>query len=115
MSEWVEWDAFPDPPKRRRKRIETVTILPPRQPDRTVRVDVHHHRRSAVSPKLIVLGVLLFLAIRFLPALGIGLICILALLIANPIIGIAFASWLVAAIAIMSFAAWRARRAGRPF
>jgi len=48
-SEWVEWDAFPDPPKRRRKQERIVEILSPRQPEPTVRIDVHHHRRERVN------------------------------------------------------------------
>ena len=39
---------------RKARRIETVEILPPRQTERTVRVDVHVHRRSGIRPQRLV-------------------------------------------------------------
>jgi hypothetical protein len=85
--EWREWD-WPNEPKRsRRPRIETVQVLPPRppQPERCINVNVHSNSHV---PQLILAGALLFLALRFLPYLGIGLLIVLALLIAHPFIGI---------------------------
>jgi len=50
-TEWVEWDAFPDPPRRRQKpRIERSQVLPPppQEPPRLHRVEltIKHHRRA---------------------------------------------------------------------
>ena len=63
-----EWDYPPTMRQRRgsantptgvnagRSRIETVEILPPQQPERTVRLDIHHHvnhrRRQQIPPWL---------------------------------------------------------------
>jgi hypothetical protein len=91
-SEWVEWDAFPDPPKRRRKpRIETVEILPPRQPERTARLDIHHHhRREGIGPqRLLIIVALVALAILVVRSPG-ALILISAII---PVI-----AWKVAAV-----------------
>jgi hypothetical protein len=53
MTEWREWD-WPNEPKRsRRPRIKTVEILPPRQPERTVRIDVHRHRSGFCPQRLV--------------------------------------------------------------
>jgi hypothetical protein len=109
MSAYREWD-FDNPAHRRRPRIETVEILPPRQPDRTVRVDVVHHHRSNQLPPWLPFAVLGFLiAFRFLPFIGIGLIVIIALAFAYPAVGIIFALWLAASIGIIIFCRRSAR------
>src|ERR1700722_20341555 len=82
MSEWVEWDAFPDPPKRRRR--PKIEVLPPQEPESRIRVDVqhyHHQRRSNQLPPWLPFAVIGFLiALRFLPAIGIALVVIMALM-----------------------------------
>src|SRR5690242_1924699 len=60
------WDWPPEPKRSRRPRIERVEILPPRQPERTVRVDIHHHRRSIITPQMVTIGALIVLAIILL-------------------------------------------------
>ena len=54
-SEWVEWDAFPDPPKRQRRRrpppiLDGEILEPELEPEtpRIHRVEIvhHHHRRQ---------------------------------------------------------------------
>ena len=62
-SKWVEWDAFPDPPKGRRKPRATIEVLDP-EPEPTPRVhrvtvDHVYHRRSSegICPQRIVIVV----------------------------------------------------------
>jgi hypothetical protein len=102
MSEWVEWDAFPDPPKRRRR--PKIEVLPPQEPESRIRVDVqhyHHQRRSNQLPPWLPFAVIGFLiALRFLPAIGIALVVIVALMFAYPIIGIIVALWVGAVVII---------------
>jgi hypothetical protein len=63
---WIEWDAFPDPPKRRRKpHVEQIQILPPllRKPRRyhRVEINVRQHQRSRFLPILFIAVVALIL------------------------------------------------------
>jgi hypothetical protein len=51
------------------------------------------------------------LVLRFLPAIGIGLVVIVALMFAYPIIGITVALWVVAVVII----AIVTERRGKPF
>jgi hypothetical protein len=112
MTERREWDWPQEPKRSRRPRIETVEILPARQPEREqdIHVNVTVHRNGHV-PQMIIAGALLFLALRFLPYLGIGLLIAVALLIAYPIIGIVAGT----IVAILAIAAFRNHRSGHPF
>ena len=110
-SEWVEWDAFPDPPKRsRRPRIEAVEILPPRQPDRTVRLDVHHHHRSGgINPhRLVVIAAFAVLGLVLIRSPG-----------ALILIGALIPHWIWLAlgvtVAVLIIANIRNHRSGRPW
>jgi hypothetical protein len=112
MTQSFEHDWPPTKKYHRRPRIETVEILPPRQPERTVRIDVNVHRRSDHNiPQLIAVGALIFLALRFLPHIGIGLLIAVALVVAYPMIGITFGFF----VAVLLIAAIRNHRSGRPF
>ena len=115
MTEWREWD-WPNEPKRsRRRRIQTVEILPPQQPEpeRHIRVTVtaHHRQRQHVPPWLIVL--VIFAALCWVSPFGLVVALVMGgiLLTAHPSIAIAIGV-IVAALVI---AAIRERLAGRHF
>jgi len=105
-SEWVEWDCFPEP-RRRRPRIERVEILPPQQPERGVNITVRHHHHA---PQIAALGlvVVAFLAGRFLV---IPLIVVIVLAVTFPALARA---WLLI-VALVTGAALYERWHGRPF
>jgi hypothetical protein len=116
MTKYTEID-FDNPVhwKRQRRRPPPILegeILTPEPEPRVHRVEiVHMHRSSGYVPQLIIAGALLFLVLRFLPQLGIGLLIAVALMVAYPIVGIAFGV-IVATLAIIAF---REHRSGRPF
>ena len=110
MTEWREWD-WPQEKRPRRKPRPTIEVLPPESEPRIHRVEIVHHHRTGHVPQLIIAGALLFLVLRFLPQLGIGLLIAVALMVAYPIVGIAFGV-IVATLAIIAF---REHRSGRPF
>jgi hypothetical protein len=94
------------------RRIETVEILPPRQPEHHVRVDVHHHRQRQHMPRLAI-ALLIIAAVMWISPLGviIALVLIAAVLMMHPAVAIILAAWL----ALMIVIAIRARLKGRPF
>ena len=115
MADFLGYD-FDNPAHRQRRRRQPLPlegeILEPEPEPRVHRVEiVHRHRRSGHVPQLIIAGALLFLVLRFLPQLGIGLLIAVALMVAYPIVGIAFGV-IVATLAIIAF---REHRSGRPF
>jgi hypothetical protein len=97
------WDWPEEPRQRRRPRLE----IPPSERPEHIRVTITTEQRRSGVPRLLIIGALVFLAFRFLPYLGIGLIIIVALAFAYQVAGIAFAAWLVASIAIV---VWDRRR-----
>ena len=110
MTEWIEWDAFPDPPKRRRKpRVERIQVLPPspREPPRYHRVEitVEHHRRP--SPRFLPIFVAIVVALllwRF--KFGVLLAAIL---------GWQTVEMFLFVIALLAILALREKRHGREF
>jgi len=103
---WIEWDAFPDPPKRRKVRV--AEILPPQQP-RYVRVTLHHrhHAGSRSLQHWVIIAAAIFVALLLLRS-PLVLLMLVAL------------AWkhlaeVAAIVAILAIAAYRAHRAGRPF
>jgi hypothetical protein len=115
MTKYTEID-FDNPVhwKRQRRRppppLEGEILTPESEP-RIHRVEIVHNHRSGHVPQLIIAGALLFLVLRFLPQLGIGLLIAVALMVAYPIVGIAFGV-IVATLAIIAI---RNHRSGRPF
>jgi hypothetical protein len=117
MTERYEWDYPPTmrPRRGRRPRIETVEILPPRQPEpeRHIRVTVTAHRRQRqhVPPWLIVL--LIIATLMWMAPLGtIILIAIVSIFIAeHPTIAFVIGG----TIALVAIAALRERWHGRTF
>jgi hypothetical protein len=114
-SEWVGWDAFPDPPKRQRRRgppppLKGEILMPGSEPT-IVRVTITKEQRRSGVPRLSLIGVLIMLAFRFAHVLGIAAIVLVALAFAYPVIGLA-AGVIVAPLVII---ATLERGAGRPF
>jgi len=90
MTEWREWD-WPQEKRSRRPRIETVEILPPQQPERTARLDIHHHhRREGIGPQRIVI-VVAFIILALIMVRSPGALILLGAII--PVI-----AWKVAAV-----------------
>ena len=110
MTEPMEWDFPPTMRPRRKPRIETVEILPPRQPERTVRLDVNvRHRSSGINPQHVVIAVALFILLLVLFRSPGGLL-MLAVLV-PPVIWLAMA----VTVAVLVIANIRNHRSGKPF
>jgi hypothetical protein len=108
-SEWVEWDAFPDPPKRRRKQKRIVEVLEPEREQPTIRVDIRHHRSGRTLPQhLVIVAALLILAVIMLRSPG-AMILLDALIPSTVLIAFAII------VAILAIVAFREHLAGRPF
>jgi hypothetical protein len=108
MTEWIEWDAFPDLPKRRRKpRVERIQVLPPPQEPRLHRVEltIKHHRRAPSHFLPIFLAVA---AIVLLWRFKLGVL--LAMILGREMIGMFL--FVGACLALL---AWRDHRSSRPF
>jgi hypothetical protein len=99
MSEWIEWDAFPDPPKRRR----VVEILPPQQPE----LHVVHHYDSRSLQRWIMIAALVAVAVILVRSPS-AMLMLWVLAGKYLAAGAAFA-------ALLAIVAYRARRSGRPF
>jgi hypothetical protein len=105
-----EWDYPPTMRPRRKARIETVEILPPRQPERTVRIDVHHHHRSGgISPQRIIV-VAAFAVLGLILLRSPGALIMLAVLIPPTV-------WIACGLTVVLLAiiGIRERVAGRNF
>jgi len=66
MTKRYEWDWPPEPEKKRsrRPRIERIEVLPPRQPDGPIQLNIDVRRPSSVSPQHVIIGAaLLFVAL----------------------------------------------------
>ena len=114
-SKWVEWDAFPDPPKGRRKPRATIEVLDP-EPEPTPRVhrvtvDHVYHRRSSegICPQRIVI-VVAFAVLALVLLRSPGAFILLAALIPSSF-------WLALAVivAVLAIVAVNERVKGRPF
>jgi hypothetical protein len=109
MTEWIEWDAFPDLPKRRRMpRVERIQVLPPPpEPSRLHRVEINvrQHRRA---PSYFLPIFLAVAAIVLLWRLRLGVL--LAAILGREMIGMFL--FVGACLALL---AWRDHRSSRPF
>jgi hypothetical protein len=77
-------------------------ILTPESEPQRVHVNINVNRRSGIPPQLFTIGALVFLSLRFLPAIGIGLVIVVALTFAYPTIAIALGGSLVLVMAVPS-------------
>jgi hypothetical protein len=119
MTEWREWDWPPEPKKRsRRPRIQTVEILPPRQPEpeRRIHVNVNvHHRRnvsiSGIPPWLIVLVIVAALCWVSPFGLVVALVMGGILLTAHPTVAIIIG----VSVALVIIIGLKEQLSGRPF
>jgi hypothetical protein len=102
MTDKLEWDWPPEPPRKQRPRVE---VLEPERPRVRVEVEVRHHRQppSWIVPAGIIVIVLLLWRFK----LG---VLMLAALTGWPTIAAA-----LTLVAILAVVARRERRAGRPF
>jgi hypothetical protein len=111
MTEPREWD-YPATmrPRRRRPRIETVEILPPEQPERHIRVTVHHQRHQA-PPWIVPLAIIALLLMISPFGLVVALVMLAVLVSAHPTVAISVAGSFVLVVAI----GVHQRRKGVPF
>jgi hypothetical protein len=103
------WDWPEEPRKRsRRPRIERVEILPPRQPEQRIHVNVNVRRRPNIMPRAVTIAAMIVLALILVRSPG-------ALIMLAVIIPAWF--WLAVGviIAVLTIVAIRERLAGRNF
>jgi hypothetical protein len=105
MADYLEWDI--DNPKHRQRRprqppILEGEILEP-QPEPRISVTVEQHHRSGFDARWILLPIAVLLVLRFLPAIGVALIVLLALAFTYPLQGGILAIWLACVIVIIVF------------
>ena len=105
MTEWIEWDAFPDPPKRQRE-VRVAEILPPRQPE--MRLHVHHHHESRGLQRWIKIAAVIFIVVVLFRSP-------MVLLLLAALAGWQVVSMFLFVIALLALVAWREHRSGRPF
>jgi hypothetical protein len=114
----IEWDAFPDPPKRRRKpRAERIQILEPDDPPKSrihrVEITVHRRRQHHQQIPPWVIAMVIFAALCWISPFGMVIALVMGgiLVTAHPTIGIALGVMLALVIII----AMRERLADREF
>jgi hypothetical protein len=109
MTRPMEHDWPPTMRPRRRPRIETVEILPPRQAEHYVRVTVRHQ----ATPPAWIIPLAIIAALSMITPYGLIVTIVVAAVFvtAHPAVAIAFAASLVLVIAIGVVQRWR----GHPF